>query len=268
MAITSSTTNSLAKICQYLVGNESEFQQSFFNGSNNTNTSMILYMERKAIEYGIAQSLPDLQGNTNYLYSLLGGSLNRANNILTNGGGGINSGAVQNSNGGLTPYPINLEIAPSQAGVSTISSPSWVGLAYVNSAVINGAVYQAGIGFVFNTSTGLFDFSPSGYVFQEGDDLSSFGFLPITSSGSGGGGGATSPLTATANATEGATVVNIPITIGKTVNLVFRGIGIAQLISSGTPTGNQIKFDSTTGDFTVGLDNPYAENELITAQYY
>lgn len=268
MAISSSTTSSLAKICQYLVGNNSEVQKTIFNGSNNNNTAMILYMERKGIEYGIAQNLADLQQNTNYLYSLLGGNLNVANNILTNGGGGINSGAVQNSNGGLTPYPINLEISAGQAGVSTISSPSWVGLAYVNSAVINGAVYQAGIGFVFNTSTGLFDFSPSGYVLQEGDDLSSFGFLPITSSGGGGGGGATSPLTATANATEGTTVVNIPITIGKTVNLVFRGTGIAQLISTGTPTGNQIKFDSLTGDYTVGLDNPYTENELITAQYY
>ena len=105
-------------------------------------------------------------------------------------------------------------------------------------------------------------------MFQEGDDLSSFGFLPITSRGGGGGGGTTVPMTATANATEGTTVVNIPITIGKTVNLVFRGTGIAQLISTGTPTGNQIKFDSLTGDYIVGLDNPYTENELITAQYY
>lgn len=268
MAISSSTTNSLAKICQYLVGNESEKQSVFFNGSNNNATSMILYMERKGLEYGIAQSLTDLQQNTNYVYSLLGGNLNRANNILTNGGGGINSDTIQNSNGSLTPYPINLEITAGQSGVSTISSPSWVGLAYVNSAVINSSVYQAGIGFTFNTATGLFDFSLSGYTFQEGDDFSSFGFLPITSSGSGGGGGTVVPLTATANAAGGATVVNIPITVGKTVNLVFRGIGIAELVTSAFPTGNQISFDTVSGNFSVGSDNPFTDNELITVQYY
>ena len=266
MAISSVVTNSLSKICQYLVGNQSEAQSVFFNGSNNKNTSMILYMERKGVEYGIAQSLPDLQQNTNYLYSLLGGNINEANNILTNGGGGINANSIQNSNGSLTPYPINLEITSGQAGVSTISSSSWIGLAYVNSAVINSSVYQAGIGFTFNSATGVFDFSLSGYVFQEGDDFSALGFLPITSTG-GGGGGTVVPMTATVNATAG-TVVNIPITIGKTVNLVFRGIGIAELVTSAFPTGNQISFDTATGDFSVGSDNPFFDGELITVQYY
>lgn len=268
MAISSVVTNSLAKICQYLVANESEKQSVFFNGSNNNNTPMILYMERKGVEYGIAQNLPDLQQNTNYLYSLLGGNINNANDILTNGGGGINANSIQNSNGSLTPYPINLEITAGEAGVSTISNPSWVGLAYVNSAVINSSVYQAGIGFTFNTATGVFDFSLSGYVFQEGDDFSTLGFLPITSTGGGGGGGTVIPMTATANAVGGTTVINIPITIGKTVNLVFRGIGIAELVTSAFPTGNQISFDTVSGDFSVGLDNPFLDGELITVQYY
>lgn len=268
MAISSVVTNSLAKICQYLVGNQSEIQQTLFNGSNNNNTAMILYMERKGVEYGIAQNLADLQQNTNYLYSLLGGNLNQANNILTGGGGGINAGSIQNSNGGLTPYPINLEISAGQAGVSTISNTSWVGLAYINSAVINSVVYQESVGFTFNTATGTFDFTLSGYVFQEGDDFNALGFLPITSSSTSGGGGTVIPLTATANAVGGTTTINIPILQGKTVNLVFRGIGIAELIPLGIPTGNQIRFDSNTGDLFVGADNPFVDGELITAQYY
>jgi hypothetical protein len=267
MAISSVVTNSLAKICQYLVGNQSEIQQTLFNGSINNNTAMILYMERKGVEYGIAQNLDDLQQNTNYLYSLLGGNLNQANNILTGGGGGINAGSIQNSNGGLTPYPINLEISAGQAGVSTISNPSWVGLAYINSAVINSVVYQESVGFTFNSATGSFDFTLSGYVFQEGDDFNALGFLPVTSSG-GGGGSVTPPMTATANAVGGTTTINIPILQGKTVNLVFRGTGIAQLIPLGVPTGNEIRFDSTTGDLFVGADNPFVDDELITAQYY
>lgn len=266
MAISSVITSRLAKICQYLVGNNASRQSILMNGSLNQPTAKILYMERKAIEYGISQNLSSLQGKTNYLYSLLGGSINTANNILTNGGGGINVGAVQNSNGGLTPYPINLSISSGQAGVSTISSTSWVGLAYINSVVINSSVYQEGIGFTFNSATGVFDFSLSGYVLQEGDDFSTLGFQPITSSG--GGGGVTSPQTATGYASGETTTINIAITIDKTVNLAFRGGTNVVLIFTGTPTGNQILFDSVTGDFYSAGSNPFADGEALTVQYY
>jgi hypothetical protein len=49
---------------------------------------------------------------------------------------------------------------------------------------------------------------------------------------------------------------------------VFRGIGIAELVTSSFPTGNEISFDTVSGNFSVGSDNPFFDGELITVQYY
>jgi len=262
MAITSVVTNSLAKICQYLVANNNATRAGMFNGAINEKMPTILYMERKALEFGIQQNLTGLQGAANYLYSLLGGELNKANNILTNGGGGINVSAVANSSGALQPYNINVVITAGQAGVSTLSNAAWVGLSYINTVVINGANYQNGIGFTFNQTTGTFDFSLSGYVLQEDDDLSALGFIPISSTS-----GAANPTTQYANATAGL-VVNVPNAIGKVVSLAFRGTGLVQVITSGTPVTNQALFDSVTGNFTVAADNPFFDGELFTVVVY
>lgn len=264
MAITSVVTNSLANICQYLWANNNALRKGMFNGTINDKMPSILYMEKKALEYGIQQSLSTVQEVTNYVYSLLGSQLQIANNILTNGGGGVNVSSVANSSGSLQPYPVNVIVSAGQAGVSTLTSTAWVGLSYINTVVINGVVYQQGIGFTFNQATGTFDFSLSGYVLQEGDDVSALGFTPISSSAA----SAITPATAYANATEGSTTINIPITIGKTVSLAFRGTGLCEVITVGVPLTNQILFDVVTGNFIVAVDNPFFQNELIAVNYF
>lgn len=264
MAITSVVTNSLAKICQYLVLNDNAIREGMFNGTISEKQPTILYMERKALEYGIQQNLTGLQGVSNYVYSLLGGQINRANNILTNGGGGINVSAVANSSGALQPYNINVIISAGQAGVSTITNSTWIGLSYISDVIINGISYQNGVGFTFNQATGTFDFSLSGYILQQNDNLSALGFIPISSNN---GGGAANPTTIYATASAGLTV-NIPQTVGKTVSLGFRGIGLVQVITGGMPTTNQVLFDATTGNFTVDVDNPFFDNELFAVQFY
>lgn len=263
MAITSVVTNSLAKICQYLVANNNAIREGMFNGSINEKYSTILYMERKALEYGIQQNLSGVQGASNYVYSLLGGEINKANNILTNGGGGINVSAVANSSGALQPYNINITITAGQSGVSTISNPSWFGLTYISDVIINGSSYQNGVGFTFNQSAGAFDFSLSGYILQENDKFSALAFIPISSSKS----GSANPQTIYVSASAGVSV-NIPNTIGKVVSLGFRGIGLVQVITIGTPTTNQVLFDSVTGSFIVASDNPFFQDELFAVQFY
>lgn len=101
---TTATTISLAEICQYLY-TVSDYKQSvFFNGTIDPRRNMQLYMERKALEYGNEQSLDDLQGTTNYVYTLLGAQLQRANEILQTGSSG---GIIVNPSTGvasLVPY--------------------------------------------------------------------------------------------------------------------------------------------------------------------
>lgn len=262
MAITPTITTSLARICQYLVGNDNEVRKGMFNGTINDKFPMILYMERKAIDYGIQQSLSNLQGNTNYLYSLLGGQIQKANNILTNGGGGVNVSSVVNSYGSLMPFPVSHIVTSSEAGVSTISDNSWKNLAYINTAVINNSTYQIGVGFTFNAALGQFDFGLSGYILQEGDYLSALGFLPISSSGT----STATTITEYKEATAGTSII-MPNTINKNVLLVLRGGVGRELISSGTPTDSQILFTAATGTFSVASGNDFFDGEIITVQY-
>lgn len=173
------TTISLAEICQYLY-TVSDYKQSvFFNGTIDPRRNMQLYMERKALEYGNDQSLEGLTGATNYVYTLLGAQLQRANEILSAGSGGIVV-PPSSGGGGLTPFPINVTISAGQAGVSTLQDSDWIGLQDINQVVINQSVYQSGYQFTFSSITGTFDFSLSGYILQEGDVVTSLGFMPTS----------------------------------------------------------------------------------------
>ena len=86
---TASTTTSLAQISQYLWTVDIAKKNAFSNGSINNGRDVIMYAERKALEYGNSQSLTGLQGVTNYVYSLIGAKLQQANEILVTGSGGI-----------------------------------------------------------------------------------------------------------------------------------------------------------------------------------
>ena len=176
---TTSTTISLAEICQYLY-TVSDYKQSvFFNGTIDPRRNMQLYMERKALEYGDDQSLDGLTGATNYVYTLLGAQVQKANEILSAGSGGIVV-PPSSGGGGLTPFPINLTISAGQAGSSTLQDSDWIDLQDIVQITVNQSVYQLGTGFTFNAITGTFDLSLSGYILQEGDKFTSFGFAPTS----------------------------------------------------------------------------------------
>ena len=174
---TPNTTQSLALISQYLYSVQIGQDNAFNGGSIYNNRDMVMYIQRKALDYGIAQSLSGLQGVANNVYALIGGKLQLANNILVSGSGGIIVPPSGSGNTGLTPFPINVTISSGEAGVSILQSSAWIGVQDVNSAVINNSIYMAGIDFNFNSVTGGFVFS--GYIFQVNDNFSSFGFKPV-----------------------------------------------------------------------------------------
>jgi hypothetical protein len=96
---TPTTTISLAKICEYLYTANGLQQSLFFNGQIDPRRNLQLYMERKAIEYGNQESLDGLQGVSNYVYTLLGTELQKANQILEAGSGG---GIIVNPSTGVS----------------------------------------------------------------------------------------------------------------------------------------------------------------------
>ena len=58
-------------------------------------------MERKAVEYGNEQNLDGIQGVSNYVYTLLGAELQRANEVLEAGSGG---GIIVNPSTGVSTF--------------------------------------------------------------------------------------------------------------------------------------------------------------------
>jgi hypothetical protein len=166
------TVVSIAEISQYLWNDAIPKQNVFFNGSIDPRKAQQLYMERKALQYGIDQSLSGLPGTSNYVYALCGAKLQLAIEILGNGTGG----------GGVIP----------------------------------------------------------------------------------GGGGNFSVYEYTANAVEGSFTIYFPDAVGKRcINAFRQGNNIGTILTSGTPTGNQVVWNSASASLTVASSVPFYDNEFV-----
>ena len=225
-----------------------------------------LYTTRKGVDW-LNTNIPSdtsLSGKQSYMVGMYGKYSSEARGILALGASGQNVSAVFGSGSVLMPYPINVTISTSG---STLTNSAWVGLQDINTAVINNVPYQSGTGFTFNSATGTFDFSLSGYVLQIGDTLTALGFKPTASSGSISGGTGSFPTTAYVNASAGL-VTNIPVLVGKTISLLLRGGLGATVITSGTIVGGQIYFDNSVGTLRVLSGNDWVDQEPLIIQYY
>jgi hypothetical protein len=166
------TTVSIAEISQYLWNDAIPKQNVFFNGSIDPRKAQQLYMERKALQYGIDESLSGLPGTSNYVYALCGSKLQVAIEILGTGGGG----------GGVIP----------------------------------------------------------------------------------GGGGNFSVYEYTNNATLGSVTIYFPEAIGKRcINAFRQGNNTGTILTAGTPTGNQVVWDSASGSLTVASSVAFYDNEFV-----
>jgi hypothetical protein len=161
---------SIAEISQYLWNDSIPKQNAFFNGTIDPRKAQQLYMERKALQYGIDQQLSGIPGTSNYVYALCGSKLQLAIEILGTGTGG----------GGVIP----------------------------------------------------------------------------------GGGGNFSVYEYSGNATAGSFTIYFPEAIGKRcVNAFRQGNNIGTILTAGTPTGNQVVWDKTTGSLTVAV--AFYSNEFV-----
>ena len=83
------TVQDLSAICQYLWTEQISKDNAFTGNSINNGRDTVLYIQRKALDYGIEQSLDGLQGVGNLVYSLCGSKIQLANQVLINGSGGV-----------------------------------------------------------------------------------------------------------------------------------------------------------------------------------
>ena len=161
---------SIAEISQYLWNDSIPKQNAFFNGSIDPRKAQQLYLERKALKYGIDQQLSGIPGTSNYVYALCGSKLQVAIEILGTGTGG----------GGVIP----------------------------------------------------------------------------------GGGGNFSVFEYSNNASAGSFTIYFPDAVGKRcVNAFRQGNNIGAILTSGTPTGNQVVWNKTAGSLTVAV--AFYSNEFV-----
>ena len=65
-------------------------------------------------------------------------------------------------------------------------------------------------------------------------------------------------------ATIGATTIIFTDAINATLLYASRGgIDVGAILTSGTPTGNQVVWDNTTGTLTVAADVPFLDDEFV-----
>jgi len=128
-------TVSIAEISQYLWNDAIPKQNVFFNGSIDPRKAQQLYMERKALQYGIDQNLINgigqnpatLEGVTNYVYALCGAKLQLAIQILGTGTGG--GGVIPGGGGNFSVYEYTTNAT---LGSFTVYFPEAVGKRCIN----------------------------------------------------------------------------------------------------------------------------------------
>jgi hypothetical protein len=118
---------SIAEISQYLWNDSIPKQNVFFNGSIDPRKAQQLYLERKALQYGIDQSLSGLPGTSNYVYALCGAKLQLAIEILGTGTGG--GGVIPGGGGNFSVFEYS---GNATAGSFTIYFPEAVGKRCIN----------------------------------------------------------------------------------------------------------------------------------------
>ena len=88
---------SIAKISEFLWNDAIPKEKGFFNGTIDPRKAIQLYMEWKALNYGLDQNLAGLSGVSNYVYALCGAKVATAQEIFANGSSG---GSVVPGGGG------------------------------------------------------------------------------------------------------------------------------------------------------------------------
>jgi hypothetical protein len=121
------TVVSIAEISQYLWNDAIPKQNVFFNGSIDPRKAQQLYMERKALQYGIDQSLSGLPGTSNYVYALCGSKLQLAIQILGTGTGG--GSIIPGGGGNFSVYEYTTNAVE---GSFTVYFPEAVGKRCIN----------------------------------------------------------------------------------------------------------------------------------------
>lgn len=274
---TNAIVNTLATISQYLWSNTILEENAFRGKSINSGRDTLLYLQRKALEYGIAQNLSGVTGVANYVYALIGAKVNQANKIYLNGSGGQIVNPTTGDASTLTAF--NIQFTVGSGGMNDGDTTYVINYPYIMQDSVTVEMPQSNlpiddpnqlsyeIAYTNSNATITFLNGTPNIGVQNGMQFLIKGLRFISAQAS--GGGSTPVVTTdwefvTVNSTS--TTVYIPTLIDKVVQVCFRSSPV-QVITMGVPIGAQVLWDKTTAILTSSASNSFLETEQLAIQY-
>ncbi len=252
---TTTDTISLAKISQYLVGNDIA-KGSLFGKKLNQYWDVVLYMERMAIQWAASQSstYEDIYKNTAYVYWLCYKTI-RAQYILNTGGGGSLAPVTSPDDCCIDLFPIKITQADFEADGVSYNNPDIVGknlTIFVNE--VSQQFWYAPTGFVY---------TPDGIrVTIPGFDANTYEYTILIDQLGNSEGTVTTPTVVNYNLTADNTLIENILTVTADGQKVIVAI---------VPNGFTYSFDTlfAFGD-TPPLQTPNAANtlQIFTFEYF
>ena len=133
---------SIAKISEYLWNDAIPKEKGFFNGTIDPRKAIQLYMEWKALNYGIDQNISTVPGVSNYVFALCGAKVAIAQEILANGSSG---GTVVPGGGG---FGVREYFSFTATGATSIAFPD-----AVNATLLYASRSGADVGAIITSGT-------------------------------------------------------------------------------------------------------------------
>ena len=275
---TPTNTTYLARISQFLWGVTIAQERAFKGGSINAGRDLVLYMERKALEYGVAQSLSGLTGVSNYVYSLIGGKVNLANQILINSSGGVLVNPTTGDSSTLIAF--NLEFTVGSGGMIDGQTTYTINYPYIMQDSITVELPQSNlpvgdpnqlsytVAYTNTEATITFLNGTPNIGVQNGMlfIIRGLRFISAISSGS----STTVPIPATTWYTvpTAGNTITVPTIVNKLVQSIFRGgFASGEVVFAGTPISNQTLSVQAAGTLTVNSGNAWLAGEQVMIQY-
>ncbi len=160
MPLTTAQIINIAKVSEYLARVDSA-RGSLFGQRVSPNAAMILYMERKAVEwmYDHDPTNSTLTLTSNYLYSLCRGYNLQGANIVNGGSGGSVSPITPSTSGDYTSLPVGCTDPPYEgglvAGESTYQNDLLIGATQLEFILLNnGTLTILMADFTFDSTLG------------------------------------------------------------------------------------------------------------------
>jgi hypothetical protein len=280
---TSTTTQKIAEVSQYLSANEASSKSmlnwGYTKGVGSLSETLEIVQTTLNWARTYYSSTTKFALCCNYMVSLIGKYYTNAYGIVTSY---INSGMIVNPATGnaSSVLAFNLEFIVGIGGMTQGQTTYTINYPYIVQDSISVSTPSANIplgdpsqlsynvSYTDKSATVTFLNGTPNIGVQNGMQFIIRGLRFISANYTGGASIPTPAFAWYTVPTSGLTTITVPVILNKEVQIVFRG-GFAggQIILSGIPTSNQILSNATLGTLTVAAGNEWLENEQIVIQY-